>query len=248
MKRILRAAAIVAVLSFIWISAGQAAGLDDLLKGAKMPGQLTSPSTGSGPDNKTTVSGLKEALEIGTSNAVKSVSKTNGYFGNQLIKILLPDTIQKTADVLGKMGYQKQVDDFILSMNRAAEKAAPKAASLFVDAIKNMNFDDAQKILRGGNTAATDFFKAKTSKKLFDTFKPTVSSAMNEVGVTRSYKAMMGKADNVPFVSKESMDLDKYVTDKALDGLFAMVGQEEKNIRTNPSARTTDLLKTVFSK
>jgi hypothetical protein len=248
MKRLFRVIAVVSSLSLMWVSVGQAAGLDDLLKGgAKLPGQFSS-SSGAGPDSKTTVSGLKEALEIGTSNAVKAVSKTDGYFGNQLIKILLPDNIQRTADVLGKMGYQKQVDDFILSMNRAAEKAAPKATALFVDAIKSMNFDDARKILQGGNTAATDFFKTKTSSRLHETFKPIVSSTMNQVGVTRSYKEMMGKADNIPFVSKESMDLDNYVTDKALDGLFAMVGQEEQKIRTNPAARTTDLLKTVFGK
>ncbi len=247
MKRVFQAITLLAIFSLIWVSAGQTAGLDDLIKGAKMPTQLPSVS-GPGPDNTTTVSGLKEALEIGTSNAVKVVSKTDGYFSNQMIKILLPDSVQKTADVLGKMGYQKQVDDFILSMNRAAEKAAPQAASLFVDAIKSMNFDDARKILQGGDTAATNYFKTKTSTKLHDTFKPIVSTSMNQVGVTRSYKEMMGKADTIPFVNKESMDLDKYVTDKALDGLFAMVGQEEKRIRTNPAARTTELLKTVFGK
>jgi hypothetical protein len=172
----------------------------------------------------------------------------DGYFSNQLIKILLPDNIQKVANILGKMGYQKQVDDFVLSMNRAAEKAAPKATDLFVDAIKSMTFDDARNVLQGGDTAATDFFKAKTSNKLHDAFKPIVSSTMNQVGVTLSYKEMMGKADVIPFINKESMDLDNYVTNKALDGLFIMVGQEEKKIRTDPAARVTDLLKTVFGK
>ncbi|MBA4417840.1 MAG: DUF4197 domain-containing protein [Syntrophus sp. (in: bacteria)] len=233
------------LFSVVCTSLGYAKGLGDLLKDTGIAGQTSSKA---GPDNKTTASGLKEALEIGTGNAVKSVSRTDGYFGNQLVKILLPDKIQKTADVLSKMGYQKQVDDFILSMNRAAEKAAPKAVALFVDAIKGMNFDDAQKILQGSDTAATDYFKTKTSQKLHDAFKPTVSATMNQVGVTRSYKEMMGKADGVPFISKESVDLDNYVTNKTLDGLFTMVGQEEKNIRTNPAARTTGLLKSVFGK
>ena len=202
----------------------------------------------SGLDQKTTVSGLKEALSIGTENAVKMVSKTNGYFGNQMVKILLPDKIQKVADAVAKLGFQEEVDSFILSMNRAAEAAAPKATSLFVNAIKAMSFDDARKIFQGGDTAATEYFKGKTSKKLYDEFKPVVVSNMNKVGVTKAYKDMMTPYESLPLVPKESMDLDHYVTNKALDGLFLMVGQEEKKIRTNPAARVTDLLKTVFGK
>ncbi len=201
-----------------------------------------------GPDESTTASGLKEALSIGTENAVKSVSRTDGYFGNQAIKILMPEKIRNVANVLGKIGYQKQVDEFVLSMNSAAEKAAPKALSIFVDAIKGMSIEDARKILGGGNTAATAYFEEKTRGKLYDEFKPVISSSMNQVGCTRSYKEMMGKYDSVPFVGKQSLDLDHYVTNKALDGLFYMVGQEETKIRTDPSARVTDLLKTVFGK
>jgi enolase len=160
----------------------------------------------------------------------------------------MPEKIQKVADILGKVGYQKQVDDFVLSMNRAAEKAAPQATSIFVDAIKGMTIEDARKILNGGDTAATEFFKSKTHDKIYDVFKPIVSSSMDEVGVTRSYKEMMGKYESFPFMSKESVDLDHYVTNKAMDGLFYMVGQEEKKIRTDPAARVTDLLKTVFGK
>jgi RNA binding exosome subunit len=210
---------------------------------------VPSQQKSAGPDDSTTVSGLKEALTIGTGNAVTSVSAANGYFGNQLIKILMPKQLQTVADVLSKVGYQKQVDEFILSMNRAAEKAAPAATSLFVDAIKQMTFDDARKILTGGDTAATEYFKSKTSSKLYDAFKPTISTSMNEVGTTRAYKEMIGKyTSSVPFAKTESFDLDHYVTTKSLDGLFYMVGQEEKQIRTNPAARVTDLLKTVFGK
>ena len=214
---------------------------DNLLKGI-------GGSTKRGPDESTTASGLKEALSIGTGNAVKSVSRTNGYFGNQAIKILMPEKIQKVANVLGKIGYQKQVDEFVLSMNRAAEKAAPKALPVFVDAIKGMSIEDARKILGGGDTAATTYFEQKTRDKLYGEFKPVIASSMNEVGCTRSYKEMMSKYDSVPFVSKQSLDLDQYVTNKALDGLFYMVGREEKKIRTDPAARVTDLLKKVFSK
>jgi hypothetical protein len=205
-------------------------------------------SSQQGPDDSTVISGLKEALSIGTEKAVKNVSQLDGYFGNEAIKILMPEKIQKVANMLRQVGYQKEVDDFILSMNRAAEKAAPMATEYFVGAIKEMSFGDAQKILNGGNTAATEFFKRKTSDKIAASFKPVVSSSMDEVGVTKKYKDMMGKYESLPFVDKESIDLDSYVTNKAMDGLFFMVGEEEKKIRTDPAARVTDLLKTVFGK
>ena len=211
-------------------------------------GQPTGQPAGMGLDETTIVSGLKDALSIGTRNAVALVSKPNGYFGNEAIKILLPDKIEKAAEFLGKMGYQKPVDEFIMSMNHAAEKAAPKAASYFGDAIKGMSVEDARKILSGGDTAATDYFKSKTSAKLYDEFKPSVSASMNQVGVTQKYEAMMDKIPAVPFAKPESVDLNHYVTTKALDGLFHMVGQEEQKIRTNPVAQTTDLLKKVFGK
>jgi len=226
---------------------GSAQGLGDMLKGMKLP---TMPSTGAGAglDQGTAASGLKEALAIGTGNAVASGSKLDGYFGNQMIKILMPKQIQNVADVLGKLGYQKQVDEFVLSMNRAAEKAAPQAKSIFMDSIKAMTFDDAKNILGGGDTAATEYFKQKTSGKLTEAFKPIISKSMDDVGATKAYKDMMGKYTAVPFMKTESLDLDNYVTGKSLDGLFYMVGQEEKAIRTNPAARTTDLLKKVFAK
>jgi uncharacterized protein YidB (DUF937 family) len=229
---------------FLIIFAGNtlAISLDDVMKG--VGGATKTGAT----DNATAASGLKEALSIGTENAVKNVSQLDGYFGNTMIKILMPEKIQKVADVLKMAGYEKQVDDFILSMNRAAEKAAPLAASYFKDAIKEMTIQDATKILNGGDTSATQYFKSKTQDKLYEAFNPIVSSSMNEVGVTRSYKEMMGQYESLPFMSKESVDLDHYVTNKSLDGLFYMIGQEEKKIRTDPAARVTDLLKTVFGK
>jgi hypothetical protein len=193
--------------------------------------------------------GLKEALAVGTGNAVQMLSKSNGYFGDAAVKILLPENMQKAAEVLKKAGYQKDVDEFVLSMNRAAEQAAPKARPIFEDAVKKMTFDDAQKIMKGNNTAATDYFKAKTSPQLTDAFKPVVSDSMNQVGATRSYKALTDRYNSmVPFGKMDSFDLDSYVTKKSLDGMFLKVGQEEAKIRTNPAARTTDLLKKVFGK
>ena len=239
MKKILIPVLLAA--AFFLAPQAQAASFDDLMKGVRIPAGLSR-------DDSTTVSGLKEALSVGTDRAVKSVSRTDGYFKDQAIKILMPETIQKAADVLKMAGYSKEVDDFVLSMNRAAEKAAPEATAIFVDAIKQMSFDDAGKILKGGNTAATEYFKTKTSGPLFEKFKPIVSSSMNEVGVTRSYKAMTEKyASAAPFMKMESLDLDRYVTDKALAGLFFKLGQEEKAIRTDPAARTTELLRKVFA-
>jgi len=218
--------------------------LEDLSRGMLN----TLPATGS-LDDATVVKGLKEALATGTERAVTQVARTDGYFGNQLIKILLPAKLQKAADLLGSVGYRKEVDELVLSMNRAAERAAPKAASFFGDAIRQMTVEDARGILSGGDTAATRFFEKKTRARLFDAFKPTVSESMGQVGTVRAYKEMIGTYDTLPLAAMlgaPSLDLDDYVTNKALDGLFTVIGQEEKKIRTNPAARTTELLRTVF--
>jgi len=193
-------------------------------------------------------SGLKEALHVGTENAVHFTGKTDGYFLNQAIKILMPEKLRTFEKGLRAVGYGSQVDEFVLSMNRAAERAAPFAKQIFWDAIGEMTFDDVRKILSGHETAATDYFKGKTTDKLTVVFKPPVSNAMNEVGVTRQYKELVGRYETIPFVNKESFDLDHYVVTKALDGLFYMVGEEEKKIRKNPAAQTTDLLKEVFGR
>jgi hypothetical protein len=209
----------------------------------------TKPQPQKSLDNSTIIKGLKEALASGTERAVTAVAKTDGYFGNQSIKILLPDKIRQAADILGKIGYQQQVDEFVLSMNRAAEKAAPKAAAIFGDAIRQVTVEDAKGILSGGDTAATSFFEKRTRLQLFEAFKPMVAKSMDQVGTTRSYKELIGKYESVPFMSltgTPSLDLDTYVTNRALDGLFVMVADEEKMIRTNPAARTTNLLRTVF--
>lgn len=226
----------------VFVSSMSYAGVfDSILKGL-------GSSSGTGLDESTAISGLKEALAIGTENAVQNVSQVDGYFGNSLIKILMPEKIQNVADVLGKLGFQKEVDEFVLSMNRAAEKAAPEAASIFGNAIREMTIQDAMGILNGGDTAATDFFKEKTHDHLYEAFKPIISSSMDDVGATKSYKNMMGRYEKIPFMDEQSLDLDHYVTDKSLDGLFYMVGQEEKKIRTDPAARVTDLLQKVFGK
>jgi hypothetical protein len=231
------------------VASAQLPKLDDLMKGAgNLPKAPAAGSSVGAGDEKTNAAGIKEALAVGTERAVKDLSKQNGYFGNAAVKILMPPSIQKVAEVARMAGFQKQVDEFIFSMNRAAEAAAPLAARYFADAIRDMTFEDVRGILTGGDTSATDFFRRKTHDKLYTAFKPIVSEKIGEVGATRAYKDMMGRYESVPMMGKQSLDLDDYVTNKSLDGLFYMVGQEEKNIRTNPAARTTDLLKAVFGK
>jgi len=229
------------VSMFILLTALPAsAQLDRLLK------SLGGGEKGGGLSDVKIGSGLKEALKIGTENAVSFTGKKDGFFLNQAIKILMPEKLKTFEKGLRAVGYGPQVDEFVLSMNRSAEKAAPFAKQIFWDAIGEMTFDDVKKILSGNDTAATDYFKGKTTGKLTDVFKPIVSDAMNEVGVTRQYKQLVGRYESIPFVKKESFDIDQYVVTKALDGLFHMVGEEETKIRKNPTARTTDLLKEVF--
>jgi hypothetical protein len=231
------------------VALAQLPKLDDIMKGVgSLPKAPVAGSSVGAGDEKTNAAGIKEALAVGTERAVKSLSQVDGYFGNAAVKILMPSSIQKVAEVARMAGYQKQVDEFILSMNRAAEAAAPLAARYFGDAIRDMTLEDVRGILTGGDTAATDFFRRKTNDKLYAAFKPVVSQKVGEVGATRAYKDMMGRYESVPMMGKQSLDLDDYVTNKSLDGLFYMVGEEEKKIRTNPAARTTDLLKTVFGK
>ena len=204
---------------------------------------------GSSLDDSTIAGGLKEALATGTARAVKSVSRRDGYFGNEMIKILLPEKIRSTADLLGRFGFQKEVDDFVLSMNRAAEKAAPKAMEHFTTALKAMTFDDARAILQGDSTSATQYFRQKTGDRIYADFKPVVAANMKDAGVSRYYSQMAEKFEAIPFAGAAgSLDLDHYVTTKAVDGLFSMLGEEEKKIRTDPAARGTELLKKVFGK
>jgi hypothetical protein len=231
------------------MASAQMPKIDDIVKGVeKLPKSSPAGSTVGAADEETNVAGIKEALAVGTEKAVQSLSRKDGYLGNAAVKILMPSSLQKVAEVARKVGYQKQVDEFILSMNRAAEAAAPMASRYFGDAIRDMTLQDVRGILTGGNTAATEYFRRKTQDKLYAAFKPVVSQKVDEVGATHAYKNMMAQYESVPLVGKQSLDLDDYVTRKSLDGLFHMVGEEEKKIRTNPAARTTDLLKKVFGK
>ncbi len=201
---------------------------------------------GASSDDKV-AAGLKEALEIGTGNAVSSTGKPDGFFKNAAIKILMPDKLRKLDKGLRAVGLGSQLDAFVLSMNRAAERAAPSAKSIFKEALTKMTFSDAKRILRGGDTAATEYFRDKTSELLTASFLPIVSSSLGEVGATKNYKDLVGRYSALPLVSAPSLDLDQYVTGKSLEGLFHMLGEEERKIRKDPAARVTKLLKDVFS-
>lgn len=234
----------IAVALSVWISvpaahAGWSDFLDDLKSVITKDDSLT---------NGEIVDGLKQALSVGTRNAVGYVSKTNGYFSNPQIKIPLPEKFQKAERLLRTVGFGKEVDDFELSMNRAAEKAAPLAVDIFKNAITRMSFADARQILDGPDNAATTYFKDATFVRLQEMFKPIVQKAMAEVGVTRNFQSLNKRLSTIPFADRLSFDLDQYTTDKGLDGLFYMLAQEERKIRQNPSARVTELLKKVFAK
>lgn len=241
MKLRIGLAGMVCLLLGVVSAAPSYSGLQDFLKGA-----MQSLGIEQGLTQEEIVKGLKEALEIGTNNAVTLVSRYNGYFKNPKIKIPLPENVQKTEKFLRGIGFGRQVDEFELSMNRAAERAAPQAKSIFWEAIKEMTFADARNILNGPDDAATSYFRQKTTAQLYSEFKPLVHQAMSEVGVTQAYQTIDQKMQVLPFTESVRFDLDRYVTGKALDGLFLMLAAEEKKIRQDPAARVTDLLKKVF--
>ena len=200
----------------------------------------------SGLTDSKVASGLKEALRVGAENSVKLTGKTDGYFKNEAIKILMPGNLRPLEKGLRAMGFGPKIDAFILSMNRSAEAAAPAAKKIFTDAILEMSFADARKILSGGDTAATDYFKSKTSERLTTAFRPFVEKTMSENGVMKQYKGLTEQYQSIPFAKSESFDVNKYVVEKALDGLFYELAEQEREIRKNPAARTTSLLKEVF--
>ena len=193
--------------------------------------------------------GLKEALLKGAKSAVGNLGKTDGFLKNANVKIPMPKHLSMIESGLRTMGQDSIADSFVESMNRAAEQAVPQAADVFTDAIKNMSIDDAKGILNGGDRAATDYLQRTSSDKLRDKFRPLVDNAIGNVGVTSKYQDLVGKADVLSgLVDTEKLDLGNYVTDKALDGVFFMVAEEERKIRENPAARTSELLKKVFAK
>lgn len=216
----------------------------------KKAGSLgTSSNTANmGLSNDKIASGLKEALVKSTGTAVASTGQPDGYFKNPAIKIPLPGALQTAARGMRMMGMGAQLDELELSMNRAAEQAAPAAKQIFVKAITTMSFDDARKILSGSNTAATDYLKKTSSTELTQAFTPIVHTSMENVGVISQFNHIAQNSAAGPLLANQSFNLDGYVVGKALDGLFYMLAQEEKQIRADPAAQTTALLKEVFGR
>lgn len=216
----------------------------DTTKGMNLLNSMNSPS--GELTLETVVAGLKEALKVGTTNATTQASAAGGYFDNARLHIPPPQELQKVTSTLRGLGLNELPDTFERKLNDAAEAAAQQAVPVFVDALTAMTFDDARQILNGGETAATDYFRTHTSAKLTELYRPIVHDKMNTVGAVKSYNDLMGRYNQIPLVPKPKSDLEGYVTGKALDGLFLLLADQEKQIRQNPAARTTALLKQVF--
>lgn len=190
--------------------------------------------------------GLKEALTNGVSKGSDLVSQVDGYFKNPEIKIPFPPEVRQVETSLRQVGLGSEVDRFILTLNRGAEDAAKEAKPIFVEAVKQMTIQDAWAILKGEKDAATQYLKSSTSTLLKEKFKPIIQQSLNKVNATKYYGDLVGTYNKIPLVQKVNPDLDEYATDKAIEGLFVMIAKEEKNIRENPLARTSELLKKVF--
>lgn len=203
---------------------------------------------GGGLSNDEIVKGLKEALSIGSKNSADKASKQDGFYRNTLIKILMPPEAKQMDATLRKIGAGKQVDQFVMQLNRAAEDAAKKAAPIFLDAIMKMKLQDGLTILQGGDDAATRFLNQNTNSQLLAAFAPVIKSSLDKVQITKYWTPLTSKYNKLPMVKKINPDLTKYVTGKAIEGLFKLVAQEEAKIRKDPAAQVTDLLKNVFGK
>jgi len=190
--------------------------------------------------------GLKEALVKGISQGSDVVSQLDGYFKNPEIKIPFPPDVKKVEDRLRQLGLGGQVDKFVLTLNRGAEDAAKEAKPIFIAAIRQMTIEDAWGILKGEPDAATQYLKRTTTAQLKEKFKPVVQASLDKVSATKYYGEIVTKYNSIPTVQKVNPDLNDYATDMAIQGLFTMIAKEEKNIRQDPLARTTELLKRVF--
>lgn len=235
--------------SVVWVMVGgvlltacsglEGAGVRDLLAATGL--------AGSAPlDEGTIVAGLKEALRVGTRNAVASTSRPDGFLANPRIHIPLPEELETMARGLRRVGLGRQVDELELAMNRAAEEASAEAFSVFASAVTQMSFADARGILGGGETAATDYFQRTTRDELGRRFAPIVARTMESVGLARLYDDLMARWRAIPLAPDPGLDLRAYVTERGLSGLFTVLADEERRIRADPAARTTELLRRVF--
>ena len=236
-RRLTVFATLAAALVLTGCSTLQNADLDSILGGG----------TDGGLDEATVLAGLKEALMVGSGNASTQTSTVDGFLGNELIRITMPDQLQGAASTLRTVGLGTYVDELEVAMNRAAEQAAGEARQIFWSAVASITIADAFAILRGHDTAATEYFRDQTEDQLRARFAPIVAEKTESVGLGQLYGQLSGAYEGLPLTGKpELVDLDAYVTDRALNGLFTVLAEEEQAIRHDPVARTTDLLRRVF--
>jgi Protein of unknown function (DUF4197) len=209
---------------------------------------VNSVTGGGGLSNDQIIKGLKEALNVGTNNSTAAASKLDGFYKNPLIKIPFPAEAKNMEKQLRSIGMGKEVDKFTKTLNRAAEDAAKKAAPIFLDAVKKMTITDGLSILNGGNEAATNYLKGASGVALKAAFKPVIQASLQKVEITKYWTPLTKSYNKLPFAKKVNPDLNEYVTQRAMDGLFKLVAKEELKIRTDPAARINDILKKVFGK
>ncbi|MDH7462781.1 DUF4197 domain-containing protein [Chitinophagaceae bacterium 26-R-25] len=244
MKKLVLLTALSFSYSLIFAQTG---GLNGLFKKASSTVSGTNSTSGSSLSTDQIVQGLKEALNVGAQNSTSKLSAADGFFKDAAVKILMPDEAKKVESTLRSMGMGKLVDDAILSVNRAAEDASKTAAPIFLNAIKSMSVKDALGILQGTDTAATSYLRKTTNTDLTGSFKPVIEQSLQKTNATKYWSEVFTAYNKVSF-KKVDPDLTNYVTTKALNGIFYYVGEEEKKIRTNPTAQVTDILKQVFGK
>lgn len=235
----------IAAFALTILNASQAQGFLKNLQKKIIPGKTDTGSTSSSLSNTDIVSGLKEALNTGTTKSANRLSATDGFLKDAAVKILLPPQVQKIEKTARMMGLGKVFDDAVTSMNHAAENAAKSAAPIFLTAIKNMSISDALGILRGGDTSATSYLRRSSTAELTFAFRPSVDSSITKVGATKYWNSMATTYNKFSQTPMET-DLTAYVTQKAIDGVFYYVAQEEKNIRKNPAAYASSIIQKVF--
>ncbi|MBZ5492170.1 MAG: DUF4197 domain-containing protein [Acidobacteriia bacterium] len=238
-----RAAILLLVAGLLSAWAWAQSPLDDLRKRAE-----EALGKKSGPTDERIAAGLKEALSVSTRRAVASTGRVDGFLKNAAIKILLPEKLRNVGKGMRLMGMGRQVDALEIGMNRAAEQAAPAAKQIFIDAVSKMTIADARQILSGGDTAATEYFKTASTEQLTAAFSPIVHQAMENVGVVRQYNQLMQNPIAARVADSEGFNIDQYVVGKTMDGLFYVMGEEERKIRKDPAAQTTALLREIFGK
>jgi hypothetical protein len=205
------------------------------------------PQAGGTIGNTEIASGLRQALDFGIEKQVTKLTAEDGFFKNELVKILLPEELQKVDKALRDVGLSKLADEGLKVLNRAAEDAVKEATPIFIDAVKGITFADAKNILIGNNDVATQYLTSKTQTALYDKFNPVIKNSFSKVGADQIWNNLINKYNTLPFTSDVNPDLTDYVTGEALKGVYKMIAVEEKEIRTNLASRTTDLLKKVFA-